>query len=117
MEGVNKGRGLSERWGEAYNYSTFGEVVHGRRKRVFDSQREIPQGAMMKAVNCHRHDIDHEMAKQAETLKRLLSARKLEHLRKAVRGRQESTASNHTSTNSQAESCNSGWKRLMCAGT
>jgi hypothetical protein len=75
----------SERSGEAHNDSTFGEVVHGRGKRIFDPQSEIPQGTVTKTVNRHRHDIDHEMTEQVETLKRHLSARKFEHLINVVR--------------------------------
>jgi len=73
--------------GEAYNKSAFGEVVHGRGKRVFDSQSEIPQGAVMETVDGHRHDIDHEMAEEVEALKRLLSACEFKRLRNTVRGR------------------------------
>ena len=104
---------------EAYNNSTFGEVVDGRRKRILDSQREIPQGAVVETVNRHRHDIDHEMAEQVEALERSLSACELKHLRNMVRVRAATKVGipKPTSTNSQVESCNSGWKRLMWAGT
>jgi len=71
----------------------------------------------METVNCHRHDIDHEVTEKVETLKRLLPPCKLEHLKNVVKGGRESGIPNRTSTNSQVESCTSDWKRLMCAGT
>lgn len=109
---------LSDRWREAYNNSAFWEVVHSHGERIFDSQREILQGTVMETVDRHGHDINHEVTEKVETLERLLSARKLEHLENVVkRERRWSGVSNHTSTNSQVESCTSVWKRLMCAGT
>ena len=71
----------------------------------------------MEAVNCHRHDVDHEMTEEVEALERLLSARKLENLKTMVRGEATVGVLNRTSTNSQVESCTSGWKRWMCVGT
>jgi len=111
------GADLSERSKEAHDNSAFREVVDGHGERVFDSQRETLQGTMMETVDSHGRDIDHEVAEKVETLKRLLSARKLEHLKTWSGERRQWEVPNHTSTISQTESCTSGWKRLMCAGT
>ena len=78
---------FSERPREAYDDSAFWKVVHGHGERIFDSQREILQRTVMETVNCHRHYIDHEVAEKVEALEGLLSARKLEHLKNAFRGR------------------------------
>ena len=77
---------FSERQREAYDNSTFWKVVHGHGERIFNSQREILQRTVMETVNRHRHYIDHEVAEKVKALKRLLSARELEHLKNAVRG-------------------------------
>jgi hypothetical protein len=85
QEGLARTADVSERSG-AHNYSTFWEVVHGHGKGIFDPQRKIPQGTVTETVDCHRHDIHHEMTEQVEAFKRHLSARKLEHLGNMVRG-------------------------------
>lgn len=60
---------ISERSKEAHDDAAFWEVVHGHGERIFDSQREIPQGTVMETVNCHRHDIDHEVTEKVEAFK------------------------------------------------
>ena len=41
---------------------------------------------MTETVDCHGHDIDHEVTEKVETLKRIFPPCKLEHLRDVVKG-------------------------------
>ena len=113
IDKVSKGWWGSGRYKKAHNDPTFGEIIHGRGKRIFDSDRKILEGTVTETIDGHRHDIDHEMAEEVKALERLLPTRKLEHLERAVRREMVMRVKKNTSTSSQVESWTSGWKRLM----
>jgi hypothetical protein len=78
---------IRERYGRGYHNTTFWEVVHGHGKRILDPHRKISEGTVTETADGHRHDVDHEMAEEVETLERLFSTGKLEHLKKSSQAR------------------------------